>query len=85
MIKKDTNEIYHHLSTIHSLIGAAVSVIYSKEYIEIMFNEKTPDEIKSNACKLEMKLCVAYNLIQESEKSMDKITEKKQEVLNDNH
>ena len=53
-----------------------MSVIYSKEYIEIMFNEKTPDEIKSNACKLEMKLCVAYNLIQDIEKDIDRITEK---------
>ena len=76
MIKRDTDEIYHHLSTIHSLIGAVVSVIYRKEYIEIMFNEKTPDEIKSNACKLEMKLCVAYNLIQDIEKDIDRITEK---------
>ena len=73
MDEKDKNELYSHLSTIHSLIGATISVTHRKKYIEIMFNKKMPDKTKSNACRLEMELGVAYNLIQEIEKSIDRL------------
>ena len=73
MDEKGKDEIYNHLSTLHSLIRASMAVTCREEYEALIFNENMPDEVKNNAHKIEMALNVIYHLVKDIEKSIDRL------------